>query len=121
MAFVIVAGLIIGIKAFTAPGAPGGMPNHIPVAQAKEEPGQVVTVGGEVVPGSINWDESTRSLTFILNGDGERMPVAYRGLAPNDFKPGLAMVVEGTYTTAGVFEATSITSQSSPLCKACHG
>jgi cytochrome c-type biogenesis protein CcmE len=121
IAIIIVAALIVGVKAFTAPGAPGGMPNHIPIAQARGEIGQVVKVGGDVVPGSVNWDEATRSLTFLLSGEDDRMPVTYRGLAPKDFKPGIAMVVEGTYVSNGVFEATSITTTTSPLCKACHG
>ena len=118
---IAVVAVTIGVKAFTAPGAPGGMPDHISIAQAKGEPGQVVKVGGDVVPGSINWDDATRSLTFMLTGEEDRMPVAYRDLAPNDFKPGSALVVEGTYASSGVFEATSITTRSSPLCKACHG
>ncbi len=118
---IMVVAITIGVKAFTSPGAPGGMPDHITIAQAKGESGQVVKVGGDVVPGSINWDDATRSLTFMLTGEGDWMPVAYRGLAPNDFKPASALVVEGTYASSGVFEATSITTRSSPLCKACHG
>ena len=118
---VMVVALIIGIKAFTSPGAPGGMPDHITIAQAKGGSGQVVKVGGEVVPGSINWNDATRSLTFTLTGEGDRMAVAYVGPAPKDFKPGSALVVEGTYTAPGIFHATSLTARSSPLCKACHG
>ena len=118
----LVVALTIGIKAFTSPGAPGGMPEHITIAQARGgTSGQVVKVGGDVVPGSISWDAASRSLRFTLTGEGDRMPVAYRGPAPNDFKPGSALVVEGTYASSGVFEATSVTSRSSPLCKACHG
>ncbi len=118
---VIVMGMIIGFKAFTAPGAPGGMPEHITIAQATgEKAGQEVKVGGDVVPGSIIWDNASGSLRFILTGDGDRMPVVYPDLAPKDFKPGLAMVVEGTYALDGIFKATSITTRSSPLCKACH-
>ncbi|MDP2931465.1 MAG: cytochrome c maturation protein CcmE [Chloroflexota bacterium] len=118
---IVVVAITLGVKAFTSPGAPGGMPDHITIAQAKGESGQVVKVGGDVVPGSINWDDATRSLTFTLTGEGDQMPVAYAGRAPNDFKPGSALVVEGTYTASGIFHATSLTTKSSPLCKACHG
>ncbi len=117
---VIVAGVIIGFKLFTSPGAPGGMPEHITIAQAAERVGQQVKVGGDVAPGSIRWDNASGSLSFILTGEGNRMPVVYPGLAPKDFKPGSALVVEGTYARNGVFEAISITTTSSPLCKACH-
>ncbi|MFH0941988.1 MAG: cytochrome c maturation protein CcmE [Chloroflexota bacterium] len=118
---VIAVAITIGAKAFTSPGAPGGMPEHITIAQARVgTPGQVVKVGGDVVPGSISWDNASRLLRFMLTGEGESMPVVYRGPAPNDFKPGLALVVEGTYAASGVFEATSLTTTTSPLCKTCH-
>lgn len=117
---VMVAAIVIGIKAFTAPGAPGGMPEHIIVAQAMADgSGTVVKVGGDIVPGSISWDNASGSLRFTLTGGGASMPVVYRGLAPGEFKPGLALVVEGVYA-AGVFEATSLTITTSPLCKTCH-
>ena len=118
---IIVVGVIIGFKLFTAPGAPGGMPEHITISEAVgERAGQVVKVGGDVVPGSVIWDNASGLLSFTLTGEGDRMSVAYSGLAPKDFKPGSPMVVEGTYALNGVFEATSITGRSSPLCKACH-
>lgn len=117
---VIIAGLIVGFKMFTSPGAPGGMPEHITIAQAIGRAGQAVKVGGDVVPGSINWDNASGLLMFTLTGQGDRMQVVYPGLAPNDFKPGSALVVEGTYASSGVFEAVSVTTRSSPLCKACH-
>ena len=121
IAIVIVVGAITGFKAFTAPGAPGGMPQHITIAQATgDKAGQEVKVGGDVVPGSVNWDNASGSLRFTLTGEGDRMPVVYPGLAPDDFKPGLPLVVDGTYSSSGVFEATSLTTRSSPLCKACH-
>lgn len=119
--FVIVVSLITGFKLFTSPGAPGGMPEHITIAQATgDKAGQAVKVGGDIVPGSISWDNASGLLRFTLTGEGDRMQVVYPGRAPNDFKPGSALVVEGTYTLDGVFEAMSLTTRSSPLCKACH-
>ena len=118
---VIVVSVIIGFKLFTAPGAPGGIPEHITIAQAmRDTAGQALKVGGDVVPGSISWDNASGSLRFTLTGEGDSMTVVYPGLAPKDFKPGLALVVDGTYALDGVFEATSLTSRTSPLCKACH-
>ena len=98
------------------------MPDHITIAQAKaDKSGQPVKVGGEVVPGTINWDNASQSMTFMLAGEGDRMQVAYQGRAPNDFTPGAALVVEGEYSSAGIFQANSLTTRGSLLCKACHG
>ena len=119
---VSVAAVVIGFKVLMSPGGPGGVPNHITIAQAKaDKSGQAVKVGGEVVPGTINWDNASQSMTFMLADEGDRMQVAYQGRAPNDFKPGAALVVEGEYSSAGMFLANSLTTRGSPLCKACHG
>lgn len=118
---IVVVAIIAGVKAFTSPGAPGGKPDHLTIAQARGQKGQVVKVGGDAVPGSINWDGAAGSLRFTLAGEGDQMPVAFTGEVPKDFKPGSPLVVEGTYSSSGTFQATSVTPRSSPLCKACHG
>jgi len=118
---IVAAASVVGVKAFTAPGAPGGMPEHITVARAMaDRSGQTLKVGGDVMPGSIMWESTSGSLRFTLTNDGESMPVTYRGVAPGDFMPGLALVVEGVFNTGGVFEATSLTTTTSPLCRTCH-
>src|SRR3990172_9181122 len=101
---VAVAGVVIGFKGLVSPGGPGGVPNHITIAEAKaDKSGQAVKVGGEVVPGTINWDNASQSMTFMLADEGDRMQVAYQGRAPNDFKPGAALVVAGKVSSPGVF------------------
>ena len=117
-----VAAVVIGFKVLMTPGGPGGVPIHITIAQAKaDKTGQAVKVGGEVEPGTIKWDNASQSLTFMLTDEGDRMQVVYQAQAPNDFKPGAALVVEGEYSSAGMFLANSLTTRGSPLCKACHG
>ena len=117
-----VAAVVIGFKVLMTPGGPGGVPDHITIAQAKaDKSGQVVKVGGEVVPGTITWDNASQSMTFMLADEGDQIQVVYQGPAPNDFKPAAALVVEGKYSFSGVFQANSLTTRGSPLCKACHG
>ena len=122
LAVIAVAGIVIGAIVLTSPGGPVGIPEHITIAQAvADRSGQVVKVGGEVLPGSISWSNASQSMRFALTGEGDRMQVVYQGRAPNDFKPGSKVLVEGMYTPSGIFEATSLVTRSSPLCKACHG
>ncbi len=98
------------------------MSDHLTIAQVKAaKPGQEVKVGGDVVPGSVRWDDVSRSLKFMLAGEGDQIAVVYQGVAPNDFRPGSPLLVEGTYSSSGVLLATSIATTTSPLCKACHG
>lgn len=118
----ILALVAIGIRVMTMPGGLMGVPEHITIAQAAaNQSAQVLKVGGEVAPGSISWNDTSQSISFMLSDEGEKMPVLYRGRVPNDFKPYAALVVEGMFNSSGVFEAVSLTTRSSPLCKACHG
>lgn len=68
-------------------------------------------VGGRVVPGTIAFNQRTLDLRFdvvdIQSGKG-RFPVRYQGPLPDTFEEGRDVVVEGRYTTAGVFEATTV-------------
>jgi cytochrome c-type biogenesis protein CcmE len=50
-------------------------------------------------------------LRFTLNdviGSDVSLPVVYRGAVPDTFKVGNGVIVEGTYTADGIFEATAI-------------
>lgn len=70
-----------------------------------------VKVGGRVVPGSVHFDERSLDLRFMLV-DIERpetsFPVHYQGPLPDTFQEGGDVVVEGKYTPAGGFEATTL-------------
>ncbi len=72
--------------------------------------GQSLRVNGEVAPG-IEQEAGGLVLRFTLNDaiDGDvSLPVVYRGAVPDTFKVGNGVIVEGTYTADGIFEATAI-------------
>lgn len=97
--------------------------DYIPVGKfmqrAESMRGQIVSVGGEVAPGSINWDSQLRIMKFTLTDGRERLAVAYQGLVPDDFKPGADLVVKGRYGQDNVFGATDFGNQRS-VCNICH-
>lgn len=68
-------------------------------------------VGGRVVPGTVHYDQKTLDLTFtvmdIATGQ-TRFPVTYNGPLPDTFKEGRDVVVEGKFTRAGTFEASTV-------------
>ncbi|HEX2189625.1 MAG TPA: cytochrome c maturation protein CcmE [Longimicrobiaceae bacterium] len=70
-----------------------------------------VKVGGRVVPGTVSFDQRTLDLRFevvdVASGKA-RFPVQYTGPLPDTFEEGRDVVVEGRYTQAGVFEATTV-------------
>jgi cytochrome c-type biogenesis protein CcmE len=72
--------------------------------------GQALRVNGEVAPG-IEQEAGGLVLRFTLNdviGSDASLPVVYRGAVPDTFKVGNGVIVEGTYTADGIFEATAI-------------
>lgn len=70
-----------------------------------------VKVGGRVLPGTVAFDQRSLNLQFeivdIENGS-TRFPVRYQGPLPDTFEEGRDVVVEGRFTSAGVFEATTV-------------
>jgi cytochrome c-type biogenesis protein CcmE len=70
-----------------------------------------VKVGGRVLPGTVAFNQRSLDLQFeivdIANGS-TRFPVHYQGPLPDTFEEGRDVVIEGRFTSAGVFEATTV-------------
>jgi cytochrome c-type biogenesis protein CcmE len=70
-----------------------------------------VKVGGRVAPGTVRFDARTLALSFDvfdIQEEATRFPVAYQGPLPDTFEEGRDVVIEGRFTEAGVFEATTV-------------
>jgi len=76
--------------------------------QREDLQGRRLQLGGEVLEGSIQWDEFHHRATFVVTQGGARVRVHYIGNAvlPDTFKDRSPVVLEGHYVTStGVFEA----------------
>ncbi len=69
----------------------------------------VARVGGQVVPGTIQWDNATKTMHFAVAGDNAKIDVIYRGPVPDSFRDSVTAIVEGSRTANGAFSASSIT------------
>ena len=84
------------------------------VARVAEDPGYHdlgLKVGGRVAPGTVSFDQRSLDLHFEIVdiADGStRFPVTYNGPLPDTFEEGRDVVVEGTFTREGVFQATTV-------------
>lgn len=76
--------------------------------QAEAMEGQIIRVGGRAVDGPVNYDAKSMILKFDVTDDTTTFPVAYKGVVPDAFKPGVDVVVEGKFNPSGVFEATTL-------------
>lgn len=68
-----------------------------------------VRLGGQVVPGSVQWDAERLDLRFRLtDGQGAEIVVHSKGAPPQMFRDGMGVVVEGQYARGNVFESSSL-------------
>ena len=65
-------------------------------------------VGGQIVPGTIRWDNATRTMHFQLAGDTAKVDVVYRGAVPDSFRDGLTAILEGARGADGSFTANTL-------------
>ena len=80
---------------------------------------QQVRVSGKVLPGSIDWDGETKVLRFVLTDGKNSLNISHNGIAPDNFRPGVDLIVEGKYGPDGSFEALSFARRRS-VCNFCH-
>jgi cytochrome c-type biogenesis protein CcmE len=74
-------------------------------ADAYEVP---VRLGGQVQPGSVQWDAKTLDLRFVITDGAGQIPVRSKGAPPQMFHDGMGVVVEGRYERGGLFQATNL-------------
>lgn len=118
MAVVVIGLAYAGYALFVHTGT-----EYLTVSEVKSQAdslyGRKTRVEGKVVHGTIDWDSASRTLRFALADNGERLEVVFQGIAPDEFRPGAELIVEGKYRSDGVFEATGFGTRRS-ICSLCH-
>jgi len=76
------------------------------VVEKQIKPGVRIRLGGLVVPGSIVKDNV--DVRFEITDGNRTLPVNYRGIVPDLFKPGQAVVAQGALDAAGRFQADAV-------------
>jgi cytochrome c-type biogenesis protein CcmE len=76
--------------------------------EAQGPSNRLVRGTGFVVGDSIQWDPEQLLLRFEIADESGTLPVLYHGARPDLLEDGTQAVVEGKYTSGGVFEATSL-------------
>jgi cytochrome c-type biogenesis protein CcmE len=67
-----------------------------------------VRLGGQVAPGSVQWDAARLDLRFVVMEGSSRVRVEAKGAPPPMFRDGMGVVLEGRYRRDGVFESTNL-------------
>ncbi|HJN76384.1 MAG TPA: cytochrome c maturation protein CcmE [Myxococcota bacterium] len=76
------------------------------VAAAGDEAiGPTIRLGGIVKEGSLDWRVEEQELWLVVGDDTAEVKVHAKGAPPQMLREGIGVVVEGTMTPVGVFEA----------------
>ncbi|HZX97753.1 MAG TPA: cytochrome c maturation protein CcmE [Myxococcales bacterium] len=67
--------------------------------------GATIRLGGQVATGSVKPSDGLSSLEFDVTDGSALVHVVSRGVPPQLFRDRIGVVVEGTLTTAGIFES----------------
>ncbi len=78
------------------------------LSQGQRAVGTPMRLGGQVAPGSRQWNPDTLDLRFVLTDGTASVPVVHHGAPPDLFTEGQGAIVEGTYGGDGVFTARSV-------------
>lgn len=112
--FGIAAGIVIaGVFGYLLLGGIGDNIVYFLTPQellAREEKGFDVPVrlGGQVAPGSVQWDAQAIDLRFRLTDGLKEVAVQAKSAPPAMFRDGQGVVVEGRYGRDGVFTADNL-------------
>lgn len=102
---VVLAGAV-GYLAYA--GAQQGWVYYVPVDQFMHDTARQkhrVRLMGRVAPDGLAIQAAQMRAQFVLESNGARLPVNFRGTVPDLFKPAVDVVVEGKMGSGGRFEA----------------
>ena len=69
---------------------------------------QSIRVAGIVQAGSIQRNDPQQMIKFSMMDGQQTLPVVYRGVVPDIFRPGIQVVVEGHYNGQDDFQALTL-------------
>lgn len=73
--------------------------------------GEQLRLAGNVKPDSVQSEPKTMTLRFTVVDEidpAKTLPVVFKGVVPDSFKPDAEVVLEGKLSDQGVFEATTL-------------
>ena len=71
-------------------------------------PSAEIRVGGMVKPGSVQFDQKTLDVQFVITDFSNDISVYYNGLLPNLFKEGKGIVIQGTLSDINHIKAKQV-------------
>jgi cytochrome c-type biogenesis protein CcmE len=67
-----------------------------------------IRIAGKIADTPIDWNAEDLELKFTITEGGKNMPVMYNGAQPGGFQAGSDILVEGNYSSDGIFQASQL-------------
>jgi cytochrome c-type biogenesis protein CcmE len=67
-----------------------------------------IRLGGQVKPGSHDWNADAHVLRFVITDGAAEVDVQNEGAPPQMFADGIGVILEGRYGEDGVFHSTNL-------------
>ncbi len=96
---------------FAAQGLAGSTVYYLTPTEARDRKvaaGAAVRLGGQIEPGSLRFDPTSRDLRFTIGDGVTRVQVIGNGAPPGLLREGAGAVVEGQFASDGSFRASSV-------------
>jgi len=97
--------IVLAIGFLVVKGLDRSMMTYVEVSQiesvAVANTGGTMQINGIVKPGTVKSEDGSQLVTFVLQdlkNEKFTIPVRYEGIMPDNFKPGLQVVVQGKIT-----------------------
>ncbi len=78
------------------------------IRKERVEAGRAIRLGGMVAANSIRREGDGITIHFIVEDESDRLPVVFKGIAPDLFKEKSGVIAEGSLTKNGAFVATNL-------------
>ncbi len=78
------------------------------LATEKITAGRLFRLGGQVKQGSVKQNKQHLLASFVVSDKVNDVRVEYRGVLPDLFREGQAVVIEGSLDQAGIMQATQV-------------
>ena len=101
--------IVLGIAYFIVSGVSEGTAYYVTVEDLTRNGdnfiGDRLRMGGVVLEGSIEIDIQKLDVNFKIHQDEHVVDVFYNGITPDMFRDGSDVILEGSYTKEGIFQA----------------
>lgn len=109
----LIAALLVAvvIAFFAAQSLANSAVYYLTPTEAKDKhigPGVPTRLGGLVLPGTLKYEPTSRTLVFAISDGTTNVAVVGNGVPPALLKEGAGAVVEGSFAEDGTFRATSV-------------